>query len=833
MTSRKWYQGFMGLLIVLAPFGFYPSVRAQDEEPAIETEIAAAIPEPAPVPAAPAAPEKLYELKFSTAPLDQVLRFYSDLTERTLLESPANSKVTITLRSQTKLNRDETLMALKSILAMNGIGMVNLGDKFVKVVPIASIQQEGLQIRMDTTATNRIEADEVVSEVINLKHIEAADAQKAIGGLLHSYGKITPLERINALLVADTLVNIIRMREILDQVDQPLELKEELHIVTIRHTKASDIKTKLTEIIQEAKGQQKPATPTVARPAPSGPPGVIRARGAAAPTAAAAAAAAAAAESSESAGANVIRGEVRMVADDRTGLIIIITRPENMKFFDNIIKALDVATEPDFSVQVVRLEYADAEAVATMLNNLIGAAQPKDAPKSVAGAAAGTAAPARSAALEDYLRQQRESAAKADAAPPASDKSKIGELSADNIKILADKRINGLVIMASKRDMETVLDIVKGMDVMLSQVLIEAVIIQLTRSKKSERGVDWLQRSMIAYNNSPQGKRDPILAYTGGGGGGKATPLDATRAIDYPGGGLTYYLTYFDLNLDVVIKLTASDSKAKVLASPIIVAQDNEEAKIEVTNEKYFYKGVRAIGSTTTGGQQFAPDVESRKVGLSLIVTPRINEKGFVIMDIKQKIENLGDDQEIEGQLWPTVLSRDLTASVAVQNRQTVVMGGLMETTDKNSSTKIPFLGDIPLLGNLFRSNSRDDSGAEILVFITPYVLNTPEEVQAEALRRKMSMGKDGSWTRGWSDSVLGDDPKEVAAAKKKAEKEARKKADLEEKSRKKAASKTPPESPPEAAPPAQPAPADPAETNLLSAASTLSAVQPDSTRPE
>lgn len=741
--------------------------------------------------------EKLYELKFSAAPLDQVLRFYSDLTERTLLESPANSKATITLRSQSKLNRDETLMALKSILAMNGIGMVNLGDKFVKIVPVANLQQEGLQIRQDTSTSNRVEADDVVSEVINLKYIETADAQKAITGLIHSYGKIVPLERINALLVADSLINIVRMHEILDQVDQPLELKEELHIMTIRHAKASDIKAKLTEIIQETKGQQKPATPTVARPTMSGPPGVIRA--ARQPTAATAVAQPSTAEPGDTSGAaNVIRGEVRMIADDRTGILIIITRPENMLFFEDIINALDVATEPDFSVKVVRLEYADADNVATMLNNLIGAAQSKDAVKSIAAKSGetdtsssyGLAAPkeTRSTALQDYL-QQRDASAQSAAAAAIVGKSKIGELSAENIKIMSDKRINGMVIMASKRDMETILEIVKGMDIMLSQVLIEAVIVQLTRTKKSERGVDWLQRSMIAYNKTPEGRNSPIMAYTGGGGGGKAIPIDATRTIDSSstsGGGLTYFLTYFDLNLDIVVKLTAQDSNARVLSSPIIVAQDNKEAKIEVTDEKYFYKGIQYVNTGVSGVPQPTPNVESRKVGLSLTVTPRINEKGFVVMDIKQKIENLGEDQDIGGQLWPTVLSRDLSASVAVQNRETIVMGGLMQNSGTDSANKIPFFGDIPILGNLFRSNSRNNAGAEILVFITPYVMSTPAEIQAEALRRKAAMGEDGKWTKGWSDSQIAGDTPAVKAAKLKAEKEAKKKALEEEKAAKK-----------------------------------------------
>jgi general secretion pathway protein D len=730
------------------------------------------------------------ELKFNAAALDMVLQYYcSELTGRTLLQAPAIT-ATITLRSQSQLTIPEAIQAIKTVLAMNNIALINQGDKFVKAVPITAAPIEGLTIQ--SNQVNQVahpETDDLVSEVIPLKHIDPAEAQKAIQGLIHTYGKILPLERINSLLVADAGVNINRIKDILLRIDQPLDIKESIHILQMRNSKATEIKTKLEEIIADQKEKEK--QPTVRRLKDSGSPGVdttpaiptipgvIRARPA---TPAGTTAAPAEAEAEDG---RMIRGNVKIIADDRTGSLIIITRQENMRFFEQVVSALDVPTAPDVAVEVIRLEYADAEEVASMLNALIGAAStpstksstPKrttttttgsTTPGQAPGATASVSKPAeepRSFQLQEFIDQQR--ALSSGKGPEG--KTKIGQLSAENIKILADKRSNALIMMASKNDLLTLKDLLKSMDVMLSQVLIEAVIMQVQLDKSLERGVDWVQRSMIAYNKN-NGGRDAQFAFAGAGGGGANTPLNATTinsaASIASGGGLTYYFTQFGLNIDAVIKMSATDNRSKILASPVILTTDNKEAKIDVSTEQYFYKGTSYVGYYGQN-QSSVPNVEARKVGLNLTVTPRINAKKFVVMEISQKIENVAGSQLISNgsggkDSWPIVASREMTASVSVRSGETIILGGLVQNQESQDTSMIPWIGKIPILGIPFRNSSDKNNRAEVVVFITPYVLDSPEEIEAESARRKsaLSGGNDGLWEKGWSDSKLADPPR-------------------------------------------------------------------------
>jgi type II secretory pathway component GspD/PulD (secretin) len=242
----------------------------------------------------------------------------------------------------------------------------------------------------------------------------------------------------------------------------------------------------------------------------------------------------------------IIRGKVHMVADERTNLLIIITRPENMKFFEKIVKVLDVPTSPDVMVEVIRLEYSTAEDVASTLNTLIGAAK-KDT-------AAAPVLPGRDAlpvervsALRDYVAQVQQERATATAAKVSdAQKSKLGELSADSIKVLPDKRTNSLLIMATKADMAAIREGIRGMDMMLSQVLIEAVIMEVELGGSIQTGIDWVQRAMVAYDTKNPVTRTPMFSFAGGGGGGgnftpqNATAMSTAGAIS-PGAGLTYY----------------------------------------------------------------------------------------------------------------------------------------------------------------------------------------------------------------------------------------------------------------------------------------------------
>ncbi len=751
--------------------------------------------------------EDLYSLKFNQATLDIVLNDYSQKTRRTLLVGPKTPKAMFNLRSQGQLTLDEYLQAVETVLAMNGIALLDVGEKFIKVIPIAEARQEALRIGEQefevvldadgnpvTNLTGKIvqryvgldETDELVNQLITLKHIGAAEAEAAVAPFKHAYGHIHKFETMNSLLVTDSSSNVNRIMKVLQYIDQPIEAREEPHVIAIKYSKASEIKQKLEELIADSQEQQKKVAVRKSSGSPGTvkrtPPGVIRARTVPKATPQQATVTE---EVIEQAERGIIRGKVKIVADDRTNILIIITRPENMKYFEKIVQVLDVETSPDVIVKVFRLEFADAKDVASMLNDLIGAAAKEETP------AAGAKKPVAgegSTALRDVK--------KTTPAVSADGKSKVGELSKDNIKILADERTNALIIMASKGDLVTIEEIIRDMDMMLSQVLVEAVVLEVNLGDTFESGFDWLQRSIIAYNEDEFGTRSPVASFAGSGGGGQMAPSDSlafSRVSEFPSdpmAGLTYYMTFFDLNLDMVLRLVSTDSRTKILQSPVILTTDNKDATIDVSTERYFYKGKKYVG----GGDNpfYEDDVETKKVGVSLTVTPRINAKKFVVMEIAQQIDNVSGVQTINDTDWPIITSRKLEADISVGSGDTIVLGGLVVNQTVNTESKVPLLGDIPLLGRLFKSQRDEKARNEVIVFITPYVLNTPEEMEADARRRADAASIDGMWKRGWSNSRLAEPNKADLKAAKEAAKEAkRRKKEMEKEAKRRAKAKS------------------------------------------
>ncbi len=696
----------------------------------------------------PAAEPEMAKLTFQDAPLQQVLDFYALMTGRTLLQAPG-VRGTITLRSQTKLTKSQILQAIESVLAMNNITLIPVDEKFLKVVPITIGRQQGDMKILPALAPGAAlpATDTLVSQLVPLQYIEIAEAQKAIDGLKHSYAKIQGLERINSLLITDSAINVRRMMEILQYIDKPLVRQEELRIIQVRHTKASEVKKKLEEIITQA--QPKDSALSSGRVRTTGAPGferrttpgIIRAPRTTAPATSTSASAAV-----DEVKRDLIQGQVKMVADDRTNILIIITRPGNLEFLERMVIALDVVTEPDVLVEVIRLEFADAEDIAGKLNTFIGGAMAKDEVKTT-GTEAGPPRPAadiRSRALEEYINTRYQSSP----AEGAAIKSKIGELSAANIKVLPDKRTNSLLIMASKADLMTLAELVKAMDIMLSQVRIEALVLEVNLDKTHNTGVAWIQRSLIGLKKDVNGNKIPKFAVAGQGGAGDLPPKDATAFLSpshfATGAGLTYYFSEFGIGVDAILKSISTDSRTEILSSPRIVTTDNKQAVIDVSRERYFYKGQKFVSTGGSGAGEWVDDVEMRKVGIRLEVTPHINEKKFVLMDILQKVENIAGVQEINDVKWPIVASRDFSAQVAVSSGETIVLGGLVIDHGEKSRSKVPFLGDIPLLGALFRSSEKQKQQSEVVVFITPTVLDTPEEIAADAQKRYDSINSKG-----------------------------------------------------------------------------------------
>ena len=773
-------------------------------------------------------------LAFDQAPLEVLLYAYADVAGKILLPAPNLPKTQVTLKTfeDRELTKEQYLTAIEATLTMNGVVIEPFDKIFLRAFERKSVRTQGIRTAMEMPATNAVpEKGRVISQLIRLRHITAEEAQKALEGFKDPNGLFQVFERNNTILVTDTQENINRMLEVVRELDVANPVLEDVFVRQIQYAVATEIKTALETIVTESQKEGQQAT---SGPKASGAPGFTSARPAAPqpgrllslhnrpglnkPEPAPATPNVTMMAQVSDADRGMIRGKVLILADDRSNKLIIITTKTNMDFFDKVIETLDVETTPEVSVEVIRLKYAESEDVASMLNDLIGNGSSSSQAKNNSNANA-----AKNGAANRNLTQTRAggAATRPQTTNPTFSKSAastLGELNKDNIKILADKRINGIVVMARKADMKAVKEVIEDMDVKLSQVLIETVIVQVELGDDLQTGIDWVQRGrqkvttrermtdasgnelfwvlddegkpttsttttdtgFAAFHSVSRMVRDGFYNnghyMLGGGGGSGSSALGSlvgaavaagtngtvATAANPIGGGLNYFLKSDKLNIAAIIQASKSDSRTKVLASPILMTVDNKEATIEATDMIYLFSGYQYSGSANYGSQ--VRNYEKRDIGLTVKVTPKINPNGTVMLTVEQTFETQGADQNVPNESggtdpYATVTTRKISSDVSVENRQTVVMGGLTKKTNVESESGIPILKDIPWIGKwLFGSVSQKEARSELLVFMTPYVLDDAEAAQAEALRRKKALSDPRPWEdNGWSTSPLAD----------------------------------------------------------------------------
>jgi general secretion pathway protein D len=303
-------------------------------------------------------------------------------------------------------------------------------------------------------------------------------------------------------------------------------------------------------------------------------------------------------------------------------------------------------------------------------------------------------------------------------------------------KMIADERTNSLLIFASREDMKTIKEVVAKLDVVLAQVLIEAVIIEVALGDNLQFGVSYLQKSPTqignfngigALNNGNMLSADKFLS---GGSNGVA---------NLPGG--FSYLAQFGNDLDVTVTALAENNRGRILQRPRIQTSHNEPASLFV-GETVPYPTASYYGGGAYGGYS---SIQQVPIGVTLTVTPLINPDGLVVMDINTDIQNQKGEVIIANVgTVPITSQKTAGARVSVRDRDTIMLGGLIATTKTKAVSGIPLLKDIPVLGWLFRSTSDKEQRGEMIVLIRPTVLPTPEvaALAATAEQNKMPLVK-------------------------------------------------------------------------------------------
>ena len=691
--------------------------------PAVPSPPSVVAPTPT-VPTTPTAPAKpkLDIIEFQSAPVTAVLDYYARLTNRSIIAAP-NLAGNITFRSQTNLTLEEAIQALDTVLAVNGITVLPQGDKFLKVVQIAAGVQEGPQVGGALPA-----GDSLVTQVLPLKYADAQEAVTALQIYIHTYGKLLALVKSNSILITETGANIHQMLEILKYIDQPSALRMETKIYTLTHAKSADVVQRLQSILQEAQqlgaragagAQPGGAAPVTIRPS-------IPQR------------TAAASATGTPAEDMVVEGKAIITPDERTNKIFVFTRPSNMPFFDQMIAELDAKIEPDVITKVILLNFADAQDVAGLLNSLIsGGSMPTTTRRSSSSSSSSSSGATRTPPPPTVPTGASSGGGAAAGASLLQ--------YAEGVRVLPDPRTNSLLVMATKEDMERIEALIRSVDTAVAQVLIEVVIGEVTLDNQLDVGVNLLKRlfkegnvNMIGGTTTAGAVPAPSPQNLSGETTG-STPVGATLSS-----ALTYYATFRNLNLDIALQLLSSTSKFRVLSTPIIQTLDNKEGTIKVgesrpiiTSQLSGYSNVTISNQSANGLQS---NVEYKDIALELAVTPRINPDGYVTMDIDQKVNDIGGSVNISGNSQPIITTREAKSSVTVKDQSTIVLGGLIKEQNGVVETKVPFLGDIPFLGHLFKNKQTTKTRTELIVFIRPTVLRNDAEAVAEARRRSQML---------------------------------------------------------------------------------------------
>lgn len=602
---------------------------------------------------------------FVDVDLPVVIKFISEITGKNFIFDE-KIKGKVTIIAPTKLSADDAYSLFTSVLELKGFTVVPSGVNAYKVVPAAEAKQSGMRVSTEGMPVN----ENYQARLLPLKYISSEDALKFLQPLVSKDGHISTFGPGNMLLVVDSGLNIDKIISILDVIDRP-SVSETPEVIPLKYANAETIAKTLNDGLSKTK-----TTRT------AGPPGQST-------TAEAAFAA----------------------PDQRLNAVILFGDRGSRESMKALISLLDVPSPAaQGRVNVYFLENADATELAKVLEGMIKGTQ------------------------SQTVRQQGGPAAAAQVTPFEA---------AGGITITADKASNSLVVVASPADYQNLLQVIKQLDRRRRQVYVEAMIMEATIDRLRDLGVQW--RAAAQKDGKPIfiggfGTIDAVAiqgiiqglqgASAGGIGNIMSFPLTTTASDG------TVTTSTFDIpGFAALFSLNEFKDAVNVLSTPQILTSDNKEAEILVGENVPFISQSQTSVSTaiTTGGAAIPGVLNSivrQDVGIILRITPQITEGDHVKLDIYQEISSVKNQSDtITVSVGPTITKRSTKTSVVVRDNQIVVIGGLMQETDEEIVNKMPFLGDIPVLGWLFKTKSTSKNKTNLIVFLNPHVIKGPERL--------------------------------------------------------------------------------------------------------
>lgn len=413
---------------------------------------------------------------------------------------------------------------------------------------------------------------------------------------------------------------------------------------------------------------------------------------------------------------------VKIVADPRTNSVIIFASVADTANVRKLVAMMDKdVPRGESNIQVFRLQNSVAEDLAKVLNNIV-----KETGGAAAAAATGTAAAGQKVTAPVVSR---------------------------NVQIVPDKATNTLIIMAEREDYKILENIIRQLDVPRPMVYIEALIMEVKANKDFKLGVEWSGVKDTGSISGIDGSKSAAFASSGTGvlSGLTATAIDsATTAIGLPSGfsmgiigaGIKIGDVLFP-SIGAMVQAYKNDTDVSILSTPQLLTLDNEEAEINV-GENVPYLTRQDSTSTTSAYPVNYNTYEYKDVGVILNITPNINQENFIRLKISQQVTKVisGVSTDTTKPSIPTTLKRTAKTTVVVKDNETVVIGGLVGDSTDDSTNKVPFLGEIPIMGWLFKAKTVAREKTNLYIFLTPHIVRTQKDASKLYVEKRGSMGE-------------------------------------------------------------------------------------------
>jgi general secretion pathway protein D len=611
-------------------------------------------------------------LDFREIELTDLIQTISELTGKNFLyDDTVKGKATIV--SPEGMTVDEAYQLFQTVLNIKGFTIVPSG-KVNKIVAVKGAKESNLPI---VTGEQKA-TEQYITRLLRLENLDAATiADAVLTPLIPATGNVVVYSPTNTLLITDSASNIERLVKIIKELDQPGSARM-LEVIPLQYAGADDLAKICTEVLNQG-----------------GATAVRRGR-----------AEAAAATSADFSPAKVLPYA-------RANALVVMASAEQLATIRELIAKMDRDTGGGYSsVNVYPLENADAETLAKTMNEILTGIRAE-----IRGGGQGK-----------------------------------GPVSSGPVTITADKPTNALVINAKPEDYASLRRIIEKLDVKRKQVYVEALIMELSMDATQKLGVSLQGGASYKDDGLILGSSNLNKGSVGFGDlstGTSGVPSLLTKAVDgLLAGGFFNPITITGPDgkeitvptLSVLIDLSKSDGDVNILSAPRLLTSDNEEAEIIVGSNVPIITSrlTGAVGNVTntSNGLATSVSVERKDVALILRFTPQVTEGDLVRLNVYQEMTDIvpasaglaasvGNPNDV----GPTFTKRVLRNTVLAENGKTVVLGGLIGTNVSEKISKTPLLGDIPLLGWLFKRKETQETKTNLLIFINPTVIRGPEDL--------------------------------------------------------------------------------------------------------